>query len=426
MATIPERLPSRQVVTLEAQHDYAFRTGHAPSMSLHHWRLPLSVWSDGIEGIGPSACYSHGCLAWIDPGGCRIHLMNIQSGVIIQYSTMNRLTAFWSLAMSESIIVSVMKARGFDDECLLWKYRAKYTRTFAVRPWIRSVTVSGNTFALFHTERLLSGLWRLSVTTYRVGDHQEGYFHIMTAPFSVIREGRCKLFVGPGGETIVFCYICRANGGTGAPEQIVFASFDLMGHIQAQGDLNIRNTEFASHKKFIEDSSLEIDGNVVIMVNVCSMSRSEISYVAYNVALKKLEIHGHSHPGTSKCAMYRDIFLRRDVAYWCEGTHNTDLVTLDIQERAYRVQRIEDCQYMYSDYPSEIANCWLQGDEFFMVRKSLHCIMIWSFAKGAKMYSGDWAWAMDLESRFMSPGREREMAIRRHFLQARRERAQRG
>lgn len=414
MVPVPERLSTYGVVSLKAQHDLAFRRGNYKSMSLLHWNVPSCI---GFDGQGPpNACYSHYHLAWIEPDARRLHVWHLQSGFKQGFRIEPPAHSLWNLAMTESIIVTIVKFTPEWGECLVWKYRENNARQqFPVRSLIQAVTASGNTLALLHADPMPSEDWLLSTTTYTVGDPHLGYFNIMKTSFKVLREKKWKLFIVPGGNSIVFCYISCANEGEGDAEQITFTCFDLRGQTQAQGTLDIRNTEFISHRKFIEDSSAKIDGDVVIMVNVCSRSRKEISYVAYNVALKKLEIHGHSHPGTIQCAKPRDIFLCQDVAYWCEGIQNTDVMTLDIRKRSHWRHQIESYLYKYPDHFIELTQCWLQGDQFFLVRISFSSVIIWSFAKNIDLHIGDSAWALDLQSRLLGPDHEAEMNRRREW-----------
>lgn len=408
MVPSPKGQSTRELVTVKAQHDLAFRTGHASSMVLHPWNVPSSF---GLKGRGPpNACYRQGYLAWIDPKGCLVHYMHLQSGSRNCLGT-GQMWSFGHLAMSESIIVAINKGTN-SDECVVWRYHKNAPGgRFPIRASTQSVTASGNTLALFHAERLTTDDWLLSVTTYMVGDLQVAYFPIMLTSFGVLRDKRWKLLVGPDGDSIIFCYISRGNEEHGDPEQIICTCFDLKGQIQASGTLDIRNTEFTSHQEFIEDSSTTIDGNIVIMVNVCSRSLSEISYIAYNQVLKKLEMHGHSHSGSIQCAGPRDLFLCQDVVYWCAGREQTVLVTLDIRKRAYIVKPIENYPYLYPESPFEVAPCWLQGDEVFLVRIAFHCVVIWCFSKTMNMYSQysrDPAWARGVQAGFLGIPQERD------------------
>ncbi len=224
---IPEGLSPQSVISLQAEHIDAYRTGFAFSKMAYPWLVEPTSDPAGIA-------YADGILAWIDKTGLELSVLYIELATEYCFLPRNR-EHMVNIALSTKFVA----ATTLSGKCYVWELPDGETCSFRLTSvYGNSLVCSGTTIAILHHSKNIAGDY---MTTWNL-ETQKSYYFPAIARENLVQDvdkrrqrDRKRIIVSNSGQSVIIF-----ERATGDPEIIYFKRLSLDGHVQALGSLDIR------------------------------------------------------------------------------------------------------------------------------------------------------------------------------------------
>lgn len=391
---IPQRFSSQEILSAKAEHIHAFRTGHSFSMVVRNWIFEFGR-PRGMS-VSSGTSYSHGRLAWIGKDEIGVKLLDIESGLTRLFTSHDR-EKIINMAISKSLMVIVLAS----GVCLLWSLHSESSYSFRLASAaIEQLVVVRDTVALLHNSysRGLDPVRKASITTWTKSTEKTSHFSVKAKSSNQFNHNprHRHLLIHPDGNALIFLEMVTDSGDqdiVGNVSSIFSTRLGLDGTNQSEIEFDCRAAGFSIcqyHDRFQPVLPQKIDYHFMVTIGIAEDQAQHLepqpAYLLYDLKKNRFWLSTQIFVESDGSLPRYPSFRWKNIAHSpAEDQFGDVSLAVGRQKGNFSNSALSKLEALMGQSREDViacgGDCFLYGDETFLVFVSPIKLVIWCFEK---------------------------------------------